>query len=286
MFLERRMESVRRDSKIQVCQNKTLIRPEGLPRLFLIAFVAGLIIRLGWAVFPVERAQLDELGYANIAAHFAVSGEYAGRDISGGIRPTAYYPPGWPFLLAAAYKIFSPGVFTGRILTALFGASLIWLVFLVTSRIFGRRTGIFAAWMAAFHPILVYWSGVMMTEMPFAVFCLAGLCAELYLGMKPAGSALSGLLWGMLSMIRSTGFPMGAAILLWRMFPRGGNRAWKANIFFLATFLLLPAMWAVRNKMVFNVYGCDFHGGFNFFLGTEVYKENQINSIIAGKKIE
>jgi hypothetical protein len=67
------------------------------------------------------------------------------------------------------------GEFSVRLLSALFGIALTWLVFLVGRQLFGPWTGIVAAWLVAVNPLLVWLSQEVRMYVPTAALALGSM---------------------------------------------------------------------------------------------------------------
>jgi len=83
-------------------------------------------------------------------------------------------PPADGFI---AYSMRAPAGFyyIGRLTTLLFGAGIIWLVYILAARFMKREHALFAAALAAFHPILARHSRFVTPDIPAEFFFLACL---------------------------------------------------------------------------------------------------------------
>lgn len=244
--------------------------------------LAGLSLRLFWAVSHAERSQPDETGYHALAEGLASRGEYGSLAPDGSWKPTAHYPPAWPFMVSLSYRLGGTDVRTGRVLAAALGTLLIIAVFLLAKNIFGEKAGLIAAALAAVHPILIYWSGVMMTESATALF----LCLALWIETRPGGIStlsgfITGIFWGTASLTRSTLIPVFFLLGLARLFRPGTLKEKTPVLALFLGFALLPFLWGTRNSGVFGRFGLDFHGGYTLLVGNMFFSENRVDTGLA-----
>jgi len=117
--------------------------------------------------------------------------------------PTAYWPPGWPYFLAAVVKLFGPSVLAAEIVQAVLNTLTVAIVFLIGRHVFGRACGIAAAAAYALLPSAVEWNAVLMSEPLYTL--LWALCTYIWL-VRPTRSvawfALSGVLLGAAALVR------------------------------------------------------------------------------------
>jgi hypothetical protein len=130
-----------------------------------------------------------------------------------------FWPPGYPFILAAVYKLWPAEAFGNHEVTAAvtlnaaFGAATVVLVYAVARRAFDSRVAIVAALIAAFFPSLVFLAGVTLSETAFTFFLLLAVWllidAETRSGKRAVALvAVAGFVTGFAALIR------GPALLL------------------------------------------------------------------------
>ena len=99
--------------------------------------LAGL--RLGWVLFVPNGQYSDSVWYSGAAANLASSGMY-GLD-----GPSAWFPPGYPFLLAAIYKVVGHSEFAGKLGNVAIGVALTGFTYLLGRKIRGETIGLIGA---------------------------------------------------------------------------------------------------------------------------------------------
>src|SRR5437016_1550183 len=153
-----------------------LPRPSGE---VLAMLVAALVLRVAY-VLAVHRLSAqpssdsiayDQLGW-NLARGmgFQLNGEVA-------LYPTAKAPL-LPWLVSLLYRATGHVYFAALLLQCAIGAFIPVLVRALGRTMFGFRAGRVAGWLAVVHPLLVFFSGYLLTENLFCVMVLAALLAS------------------------------------------------------------------------------------------------------------
>jgi 4-amino-4-deoxy-L-arabinose transferase-like glycosyltransferase len=89
--------------------------------------------------------------------------------------PTSYYSGAMVLHLAAIYKIFGYHPLLPRLLYAILGTAIVFLVYRLGRRLFGEAAGLAAAACAAGYSYLILYSATLLTEIPFIFFLLLSL---------------------------------------------------------------------------------------------------------------
>jgi 4-amino-4-deoxy-L-arabinose transferase-like glycosyltransferase len=235
-------------------------RPD--PRPWLLLFGVSLALRAGfvWAVqgpdaVPYsDSAQLDALAW-NLAsgAGFSLNG-------ASGPYPTAAVPPLMPWLTSLLYRVVGHSYFAGLLLQAVLGAFVPVTVLALGTALFGSPVGRLAAWGCAVHPLLVAFSGYLLTEAAFTTALMLALLASVAWVKTPRrGRALGvGLLWGLATLTRPTALPLPALVAAWAWVPLGLTVVPRERLRLLAmlglgvAIVVLP--WCSRNLAVTGVF--------------------------------
>jgi len=170
--------------------------------------------------------------------------------------PSALRAPGYPYFLAGVYVVSGDSIDAGRYVNALLGALAVFLLYLVTSRIWGRRIGLIAAVGAAIFPPLVVLSRDLLSESLFIVLELGTVLAVLEYRRQRwlRWAVLAGLLAGLAALTRNPGPALVLPVLigLWVQRPRFSWRAAGPPALALACVVLAIAPWTVRNAIEFG----------------------------------
>jgi 4-amino-4-deoxy-L-arabinose transferase-like glycosyltransferase len=224
-------------------------------------FGVALAVRLAYvlAVHPAgaqpssDSIAYDELGW-NLARGmgFQFMGESA-------LYPTAKAPL-LPWLVSLVYRVTGHVFMAALLAQAVLGAFVPLLVRSLGGSMFNPPVGRLAGWLAAVHPLLVFFSGYLLTENLFSVVVLAAVLASAaWLRHPRAGRAFgAGLLWGLAALTRPTALPLPAAVAAWAWAPIGlslrpGERTRQVALLLLGTALAI-APWTARNAIVLREF--------------------------------
>ena len=69
-----------------------------------------------------------------------------------------FHPPGFYLLLNLWTKIFGYSEVSARFPSVLFGVATIWIVYLLTKKLFSEKVGLLAAFLLAINPLHIYYS--------------------------------------------------------------------------------------------------------------------------------
>jgi 4-amino-4-deoxy-L-arabinose transferase-like glycosyltransferase len=224
----------------------------------------GLIVLLAVAV-RIAVIAADE-GYS--PANDSFEYDYYARSIAAGEGyprsgyllyggPTAVRGPGYPYFLGAVYSVSADSVTAGRLAGALLGGLAVLLLYLLASRIWGRRAGLLAAALAAVFPPLVLLSRELLSESLFIVLELAALLCVL--NFRRSGGELrwalaAGALCGLAVLTRNIGviLLLGVALGLWSLRPRLAGRAVLPPVLAVICAALVVLPWTLRNAAEFG----------------------------------
>jgi len=233
-----------------------------LPRQWwtaLLALAAGAALRL-WFIYAYPEILGDPLVYGSIAKNWMLHGVY-GTTTSGALRPTLIRLPGYPLFLMACFKLFGMEHYHAVIFaqTAIdLATCLILAVF--TRRIWNRKAGRWALWLAALCPFTANYAAVPLTE-TLEIFSIAVSFYALARFLETphwSWAILEALAWSYAALLRPDGALIAVALcpaMIWY-----GHRRWGAACltkFALAAALLsmLPFIpWTIRNWRTFHVF--------------------------------
>lgn len=237
------------------------------------------------AMFGQLRADPDAYRQIaeNLLQHGSLALDMASADDSEqtereGYKPTAFRPPLYPLLLAAA-NLGSEQVSPLRValLHWLLGVATVGVTWLVGRRLKLERGAVVAALLVACDPILLNQSTLVMTETLAAFLAVLALYAWLRMCDQPSlgAAAMVGIVIGIAGLCRPTFLPWLALLLVALLAARddeqkragfGGRLRLAAAIGVCALLALSP--WIVRNQRVFGrPIVTTTHGGYTLLLG-------------------
>lgn len=219
---------------------------------------AGLAVRIGFLLLE-PRAELagDESTWATLA----VAGlARLRRPFSPFKTPIVFYPPAYPYFLAAAYTLLG-SLQAAKWAQAVVGALLVPAVGRAGALAFSARAALVAAGAAALYPELVWFSVHFWSETLFLV--LQWWAFERVLAAQACGrtgvAVAGGALWGLAALTRETALyfaPVAAVLLCRSSADEGRPMGWRyrTGAAFLAATVLTVAPWTWRNWVVFDAF--------------------------------
>lgn len=189
---------------------------------------------------------------------------------TGALWPDALRGPGYPALLALAYRVFGDSLWVARVVNALVGGGLAALTgVLARAAGAGPRAWVAAAIVAA-YPGLVLSSVYLMPEGFYALLIVACLIAVRHQSAVYAG--LAGAIAGVAMLTRSVGLALWAAPLaLWLPRAIAGIPPWPTSLgrigLFAGACVLVLAPWLVFTTRVAGGPLLDATSGFNLLAG-------------------
>jgi len=239
---------------------KTSTRRSGL----LFICIGAFIIRLIYVGFVVNALPCDEASYHNQAVRITEQGFGAF-----GPNYSSKRAPLYSLVIAAVYALFGVSSLYVCILQALLSALLPFFVFGIAEKLFSRSVAYCAALITAVYPIIIFYTGVILTETLF-VFLVVAATWFLIRDQK----ALGALTLGLSALARPVSVPLVIIFSLWK-------KSW----FILLLFCIVIAPWLVRNFVVLDkVVPLTTEGPYHFFAcnnplaeGTGVWETKERN---------
>jgi 4-amino-4-deoxy-L-arabinose transferase-like glycosyltransferase len=218
-------------------------------------FGVALALRLAWIAYAHPAVNLvDDAGYYDF---FATSI----RDGHGYVRPdgtpTAFWPVGYPAVLAAVYTLFGHSLFAAKVFNAFLGAATAGLVYLLARRWFGRKQSMGAGLIYAVWPGAIGFTSLTLSEPLFTLLFIACM----YLSALAAESRGHDLLWAAAfgTVAAGAAYVRGQALALpffaaaWLLM--AGWR-WERVVSYLgmafAVVIGLSVPWLIRNTVAFG----------------------------------
>jgi 4-amino-4-deoxy-L-arabinose transferase-like glycosyltransferase len=199
----------------------------------------------------------DAFDYVRHASSIAAGEGYPDSAVAGS-GPSAFRPPGYPYLLGAVFALAGESQYAGLIANALLGTAAVALVYLIALRLFEAPTALAAGAICALFPPLVFQATALMSEALFVVLVLAAVLCALQAQVASRiwpWAALLGVLCGAAALTRSNN---GLLLLLPAVLAIGtaGGRTTRARlgasavVIVAAMLTVLP--WTVRSSLAFD----------------------------------
>lgn len=239
------------------------------PRHWLaLILMAAFILRLSTAIWLGDKMEVVDAG----GTHDQVSYDILAYRVATGhgfTFPTAWYPwvpPDTPtsyysgtmvLHLAAIYMVVGYHPLIARVLYAVLGTLIVYLVYRIGRRLFGETAGLLAALCAAGYTYLILYSATLLTETPFILFLLLALDAAYALtesGSRKHLIILSLSLAGAI-LFRMAVLPFVLVLLAWVYFAARKSKK-PIKVWHLAVPLVVMvtavAPWTARNYLLYE----------------------------------
>jgi 4-amino-4-deoxy-L-arabinose transferase-like glycosyltransferase len=234
--------------------------------------ITALVVRIGYVEHTPFKAINDAGTYNRLASMIATTGDYhtgsaPGSGAGGSRGPTAYFPPGFPYFLAAVDILtghqagHKPAIQPERIAQAVAGTVTVGLIGLVALEAFGAGAALASMALAAFYPVLIELSGTLVAENLLVVFELAAVWTALRIkhARRPyAWIAATGVLTGLATLTHQNAILLliPLALAAWSVAQRKPDRTRPRvralaapTILLILTTCATIAPWTIRNAI-------------------------------------
>lgn len=193
------------------------------------------------------KSKEDGLVHLNVERLRAENGTLPSADANG-LRPEAFRPPGYPFVLAA-FESLGLAFRWELLFQCILGASLTFMTARIASALGLSCRGVgIAAFLWAVHPALVLYDTIVLTESLFNFFCVSSIYVVACFPGRWTTALGGGLLLGFAGLIR----PLGLLYLPFAFAPaiRRKQFSWTAALLQILLCMIPSAAWALRNQSV------------------------------------
>ncbi len=193
----------------------------------------------------------DPVDYQRHAVSIAAGHGYPRTEIATPGKPTAFRPPGYPFLLGGLYATVGVSVDAGRILGGVLGVLTVILIGLLGRTLWGSRVGLISAGIAAIFPPLVTLDASLVSESLFLPLELAFALTVVALWRRPGElrwALLAGLTCALCALTRAVAdaWLLVALVVILSGRVRVPVR-WRAAGVLVVSFALALTPWTIRN---------------------------------------
>ena len=218
----------------------------------------ALAFRVTWVVFSDWRPTPDDDAFRyDFSARMLAEGR-GYIHLNG--EPTAFWPPGYPLLLSAAYVVFGDSFRVAQLLNVALGTATVGLVYLVGRRTLGPQPALLGAAIIAAFPSLVFYTAVTLSETAFIFLTLLAVYLLLGEGRRRGPDdlrvlAVAGLVLGFASLVRGQALFLPLAFVpFWlRSGIDWGRVAQKLIVLGLGAGLIVGA-WTTRNAIQMDAF--------------------------------
>jgi 4-amino-4-deoxy-L-arabinose transferase-like glycosyltransferase len=255
-----------RRARSHIARNVTRLRLPRPPKALVVIVVVGFALRLAWCLYAAREPQglYDPFLYRLLSDAVAHGHGYdyppPFNGVGIGYAPTAYYPPGYPLLLAA-FEWVTLHTFVPEGLTAIVvvvnlvaGVAAIVLAYGIGRRLADVRTGLIAAALVALWPNLILHTAVTLSETLFIALLLLTIFLVVRVplqGYEWAKVCAAGAVLGLATLVRPVSLPLiGAFAVAWLV----AGVPWRTTLVrtgvVTLTCIAVLMPWIVRNRIV------------------------------------
>ncbi|MEJ7790171.1 MAG: glycosyltransferase family 39 protein [Thermoleophilaceae bacterium] len=233
-------------------------------RLILGVVFLALLLRLGAVAATTEFAPgTDAADFDRQAISIAAGHGYPPTAVAGAGGPSAFRPPGLPYLLAGTYAVV--GVDSerrrwtaGRVVEAVLGAATVGLIGLLALALWGAAPAVAASALAAVYPPFLLIESSLTSETLFLPLVVGSVLAMLHYrsSRRLRWAILAGAVAGLAGLTRSNGLilliPLAAGALT--AFPWRSRAAVAGVLATILAGLLAISPWTIRNAVVMDAF--------------------------------
>ncbi len=208
-------------------------------------------LRLVWVAFSDWQPMPDDDAFRyDFSARALVDGQ-GYIHLNG--APTAFWPPGYPLLLASVYRVFGENVAVAQLLNVVLGTATVGLVYLIGRQALGPRPALVGASIVAGFPSLIFFTAVTLSEVTFTFLALLGIYLLLVEAQSGRGRDLrlllaAGLVLGLASLVRGQALLLPIVLIpFWLRSDIGWSRIADKLIALALGIGLIVAPWSIRN---------------------------------------
>jgi 4-amino-4-deoxy-L-arabinose transferase-like glycosyltransferase len=239
----------------------------------LLAFIIRLayVLSLQPKIFWYDGEQ-----YSRLATVLVQHGVY----VNAQGHPSAFWPPGYPFLLAAVYALFGVNIVAVRVVQCLIGVATVVLVHRIARRVLDGIGSTLAALATALYPLFIYSAGAIL-PVTLQVALIAGGFLLVLVAVErrsiPAAAG-AGVVGACATLVAGSALPVFLLSVVWIAWWGAGTafstpRRNRTRSVRLALACLLPIVvivgaWTLRNQHALgHPVVVSTNGGYNLWLG-------------------
>jgi len=220
--------------------------------------LVALFLRLGYIALAPHGMQfenVDARGYHWLAVNLIERGVFS-MNTQPPFRSDDVRAPLYPLFVAALYFITGPNPRTVALTQAMLDSVTAAVTFRLGQRVAGRRAGLWAALLYAFHPASWRFCNELLTEILFGLLLTASLWmfARYILSGRNRAALGCGLLSGASILCKPNVqfLPLVLLGILIHGLYTGRRAGWQGAVIVTVTIGLMMFPWMVRNRMVFG----------------------------------
>jgi len=217
-------------------------------RFVLWCLLAALAVRLCW-ILAVDARPIDDFSWYYARAIGLAAGD--GLTVHG--LPTAYWPVGYPLLLAGLFLLTGPSLLAAKLLNVVLATGTVWLCYRTARRLFASETAArMSMLLVAFHPNQIAYTSLTASETPFLFLMLLGCLLLLRRKRRLRHDLLAGVVFGLGCLTKPTMLFVPAVFFGLSLFSRPSWRTVARSLVVYSALALVILPWSVRNYRAFQ----------------------------------
>lgn len=230
-----------------------------------VVMLLGIVTRLAW-VFLVDAQPVDDFTwYFDRGIDLA-----AGRGlIDPAGEPTAYWPVGYPLMLAALFRVFGVSILAAKLANVALYAGIMICAYIVARRAIRHELSARLVLLAlALYPNHVAYASLIATETPFLFFMLLGTLLLLLSRERTWLSLAAGAVFGLGCLVKPTMLFVPLVVLWSEWFARLRGRLFARALLVHLALIAVVAPWIARNGRIYDTFVfINTNGGINLLIG-------------------
>ncbi len=235
-----------------------------------IILASAFALRLAWVIFTDWQPLPDDDAFRyDFAARALASGK--GYIHEG--AATAFWPPGYPLLLAMAYWLFGQEIVVAQLLNVALSTATVALIYLIGRRTLGTAPALAGAAIVAGFPSLIFFTGVTLSEVAFTFLALLGiylLVLEAQSGRRDTFLLMTaGLVLGLATLTRGQALLLPVIVIPFWLLTGIDRRGVALRLAAVGLGIgLIVAPWTIRNAIEMDApVFISTNAGVDFWIG-------------------
>ena len=168
--------------------------------------------------------------------------------------PQSYFSASMSLLLAGIYAVFGYNPLIARVIMGILSVGVLWIIYLLSSRLFGERIGLVSAVIGSQYSYLIFYGVTLVTETPFILAVLSAIYLSLQVieRPKPSNWILLGMALTAAILLRMAVVFYVPALLAWILWRRKEWSTWILAPIAIMASAVFPFSW--RNYQLWNEF--------------------------------
>ena len=216
----------------------------------LFIFLLALAIRV--VLFGFDDGHVPDTGNSPDYLMLAESVKEGNGFTFDGYNPTAEYVPIYPAFLAGVLLLPGAGIRTIQLFQILIDSITCLLIYFLSLKLTNKSHALLGGFFMALYIPLASRSLFILSETLFTFFLVATVLILACGRSRIQYSALSGLVMGIVTLVRPNGLVIAFFMLIWFYFNYGFKRSLRHALAFVFCFILILSPWIIRNAVIFH----------------------------------